>query len=187
MNKFIGGAIMIASLVVFSPVSNAQDFKPYVGGGVGGFLVDTSQIPGGSSQTVFGGYGAIGVDYGDFLGFELRGGATNSSSLTVTGVNMNVGLDYFFSYLGKIQYPVTKDFRVYALLGGTTAKATATITTPGFVFVSTGTTQASDTTTGFSVGVGADFEILNQWRIGGEWVRYYSDVDGFVGTIKYLF
>jgi len=96
-------------------------------------------------------------------------------------VSVDYGIDWFVSYLAKLQYPIVEKVRVYLLAGGTTAEATAA--SLGFG----GPVSASDTNTSFSIGGGADYRVTDQILIGGEWVHYFEDVDGFVGTVKYEF
>jgi len=189
MRKIMGSVIMFTLVLVFSPASQAQEFKPYVGGGLGLFVLDFtgSGVTGISNKDVFGGFGIFGMDYGDFIGGELRVGSAANTSFDVGSVNETLSIDYFFSYLAKLQLPVSDDFRFYTLIGGTSAKSSLKINTPGVVFAATNTTDISDTSTSFTVGAGLDFKIQDQFSIGAEWVRYGSDVDGFAGTVKFHF
>jgi len=179
--------------IAISRPCQAQDFKPYIGAGAGLFVLDftASGVTGINNKDVFGGFGTIGFDYGDFFGAELRFGSASNTSFDVISsgstVNETVGLDYFFSYLVKLQFPAAENLRIYALLGGSSAKATAKINTPGFVFTSTNTTSVSDSSSSLSFGGGFDFKIQDRFSLGVEWVKYASDTEGFSGTVKVWF
>jgi len=191
--------IGMAALIAMSGVAQAQDFKPYAGFGVGAFGVE-EKVPGLSQKsTTFGGYGKFGVDFSDYLGAELRIGATANGSKTYPAgtlaaanptFDLTLTSDYFISYLGKIQLPVAEDFRVFALLGATTAKIKATSAV-------TSTAVNSATKTGFSYGVGGEYFFNDNMSVGGEWVQYLTDVNlspvatarlwGASGTFNFYF
>jgi len=193
MKKFIGVVLFALAMGAVPPSARAQELRPYIGAGAGLFVLDftAAGVTGISNKDVFGGFGTVGFDYGDFFGAELRFGSTSSTSFDVTSaagtVNETVSLDYFFSYLAKLQFPAAENLRIYGLLGGTSGKATAKINTPGFVFAATNTTSVSDTSTSLSFGGGIDFKIKNQFSVGMEWVKYASDTEGFSGTVKVWF
>lgn len=188
MNKCIGGAIMIASFIVFSPASKAQDFKPYIGVGTGLFAVQlkiNDPLVGSASQRnpTVGGFIKAGVDVGKYFGGELRFGLTGNPS-TNWGAGLPVGdglvtlvpstastkINNFFSYFGKIQYPFDKSFKVYALLGGTTAKFSSSLSIGGSNF-------AGDATkTGFSYGGGFEYKVADTVSVGVEWIEYWTNV-----------
>jgi len=188
MNKFIGGAIMIASLVVFSSVSNAQDFKPYLGAGVGVFAVQlklNDPLVGSAEQRnpTVGGFIKAGVDVNQFFGGELRFGLTGNPStdwgpglpvgdgfITTVPSTVSTKITDFFSYFGKVQYPFNDSFKVYALLGGTTAKFDSTLSIAGL-------NLAGDAIkTGFSYGGGFEYKVVDTISVGVEWVEYWTNV-----------
>jgi len=186
MKKLFGTIILTMSVLAFSPSSHAQDFRPYAGIGVGAYFVDLGTAIN-NDQTVFGGFGQFGVDIGEYFGGELRLGTSSTTSFVSGGANVDLTLDHVFSYLAKVQVPVSEELRFYALAGGTTGQATGTITSAGFVWAATGTTKLVIKKTSFSFGGGLDFRIQDQWSIGAEYMRYYSDVSGFTANLKYLF
>lgn len=183
MKKQISLAVAIMALSI-APLSVAHaagvdgldlDLHPYVGGGIGGFGLEYSDTAGSQNNTVFGGYGKIGLDIGYYLGVEVRMGATmtgttaqpaGSFSLT-TAANNGLSNDFFLSYLGKVQVPVTAELTPYALIGGTTAK---------FSDTPTGKASFSQTVTGFSYGFGLNYDVGNQVSINGEWMQYLTNV-----------
>jgi len=178
--------LIITAVAVFLGVQPVQaqnfDVKPYVGAGIGVFGIEakgTNGVVYNQKNTVFGGYGKVGVDIGDYLGAEIRVGATSSGTETqpagTFGVpfafDTQVKMSTFVSYLGKLQYPVTPDLHLHALLGATTAKFEESD------FIST----AGSTKTGFSYGFGADYYIQDVLSVGGEWMQYWTNVGSFTG------
>jgi len=189
MNMFKYLHITLATLCLLAiPLANAQaqdfdgdsdlridsdndfDIRPYAGVGIGAFGLELKDNTGLSmKKTVFGGYGKFGADIGDYLGAELRIGSSSSG----TKGNVKLSDSYFISYLAKFQFPVTVDFKPYAMLGGTTAKFKKTV----------GGVESSKSKTGFSYGFGADYYIQDNLSLGGEWMQYWSNVKlGTLGT-----
>jgi len=185
--------IFILFGLFFVPLASAHaqgfDIRPYVGAGIGAFGLELKNIS--QKNTVFGGFGKLGADIGDYLGAELRVGATSSGTTNHTTFSEKLSADYFVSYLAKFQYPVTSDLKPYALVGGTTAKFKGTNTGTGGVAI------GSATKTGFSYGFGADYYLKNSLSVGGEWVQYWSNISiatgsdaniwGAVATVAYHF
>jgi len=190
MTSFLRVYVMTFILLFSISSAEAQDFdfnpQPYVGGGLGGFNVDA----GVSSDTVFGGFGLLGVNFNEYIGFEGRVGATADGSSTVNRVQTDFGVDWFVSYLAKLQLPVSEELVIYGLLGGTTI---------GTRFQPLGGLEQTNSGTNFSFGVGLEYRIQGQLYVGGEWVQYASDADvnapafpgldvwGASATIRYEF
>lgn len=176
------------SVVAFMGASTAQaeEFRPYAGAGIGAYGMKIA-AGGTGNQTAFGGFGLLGVDYGDYLGFELRLGTSSNASFTAGGLSQEIGLDYVFSYLAKAQFPVNESFRIYGLLGGTTGSATATIKTPGWIYTASGTNTIKNSETSLSIGGGIEFQVQDQLSIGAEYMSYFKDVYGYAATIKFAF
>ena len=124
MKKTITTLAVCLGVLAFSPVTQAQEFKPYAGAGIGAFGLEYKDSTVSQKNTVFGGFGKLGVDVNPYLGAELRVGTTGSGSKSYTGTTTTRKLSdsYFFSYLAKFQFPVDTGFNLYALVGGTTAK-----------------------------------------------------------------
>jgi len=147
---------------------NDFDIRPYAGFGIGAFGLELKDNTGfNMKKTVFGGFGKFGADIGDYLGAEIRIGSTGSAT---TG-NIKLSDSYFISYLAKIQFPVTVDFKPYALIGGTTAK---------FKKTTTGV-ESSKSKSGFSYGFGAEYYLQDSLSLGGEWIQYWTNVN--LGTM----
>ena len=166
--------------------AQAEEFRPYAGVGLGiyGMKVNGAGV---GTKTAFGGFGQLGVDYGDYFGAELRFGASSNASFTASNVKQEIQVSNVFSFLAKIQLPVNERLRIYALVGGSSGEAKAKITTPGFVYVATGTNMIKDSETSASYGGGVEFKAYDQWRVGVEYMKYFQDVYGVVGTVKYSF
>ena len=183
MQKYLSMLLAVLSLAIF-PVAgvyaqdmdgdddvrvdsdNDFDFRPYVGAGLGAFGLEFKNSTGSMKKVAFGGYGKLGADIGDYFGLEVRSGATGSGKKTVNAQDWKAQSTYFVSYLGKLQFPATPDFRLYALLGGTTGK---------FKWTKNGAEQ-SQTKTGFTYGAGAEAFLQNSLSVGAEWVQYWTNV-----------
>ncbi len=170
---------LTAWLVVALP-AQAQDFEPYVGFGLGAFGVELKESPAfNQKNTVFGGYGKLGVDINDYVAAELRIGATGTGTTTYPpatfgkGIPVDIKLQstYFLSYLAKLKLPVNPDLRFYGLLGGTTAKFKTTAAVLGAA------ASISKTKTGFSYGAGVEWRLDDQLTLGAEWAQYWTDVN----------
>jgi opacity protein-like surface antigen len=170
----------ILSWFALPSFANAADIKPYAGIGLGGYTFK-------GIGTSFGGFGQFGADISDYFGAEIRLGASSKKAFTSGTTNEEVKLDHIFSYLAKVQAPINENIHAYVLLGGSTAKATATITTPNVVFLATGTNTISSKSSSFSFGGGLDFQIQDSLSIGAEYMRYYKDVSGFSANLKFIF
>jgi len=118
----------------------------------------------------------VGFDY-DYFGGEIRIGVMQGFNAafpagtlgSATPFNLSLRASPFVSYLGKLQYPVTKAFNVYALLGGTAAKFSTNQSV-------TGVLNSNATKTGFTYGLGAEYKPRPQFAIGLEWIQYWKDV-----------
>ncbi len=184
--------IAIITWLAVTGIAQAQDFKPYAGVGLGAFGLElkNASIAYNQKNTVFGGYLKFGADINDYFGGELRIGTTANGTSTYPRGTITLSGDYFLSYLAKIQYPLTPDFRLYGLLGGTTAKMKVSVVGP--LVVSDSATQ-----TGFSYGVGGEYFFNPNMSLGAEWMQYWTNVGmgagfegkiwGAVGTLNYAF
>ena len=174
MKKHIFAAAAAIAMSVI-PTTNAHaeylDGSRYVGVGLGAYGLELKGTNGATlnqKNTVFGGYLKLGRDFGDYLGAELRIGATGSGKKTYSFGTIKLQSPMILSYLGKVQFPVTPDFRVYGLLGGTTAKVKLTYTTGG--------TSGTATKTGFTYGAGLQYFVQDSVSLGAEWVQYWTNV-----------
>lgn len=166
MKKIITAAML--TMLALPSVASATDIKPYAGVGLGGFGLEYSDNTASINKTAFGGYTNFGAEFGDYFAAELRIGATGSISKAFPGTTSTFKVPTFFSYLGKIQFPATSDLKLYGLIGATTAKLKGT-NTIGF--------NRTETKTGLSYGVGADYTVQDKLSIGAEWVQYWNKVN----------
>lgn len=184
MKKIYGLFWVAVSVAGLSGSAQASDFKPYIGLGTGVFAIDfklSDTLTSSMSQRrqTWGGFVKAGVDAVQYLGAEIRLGATGKASkewgaglpvgygAVTTGTStVNTKINYFFSYLGKLQYPVSDSFKLYALGGGTTAKYTVS-------WSATGSENA--TITGFTYGGGLEYGFAKRYSLGLEWVEYLKD------------
>jgi len=187
--------------------AQAMDFKPYIGAGAGGFVIDAGL----GSETAFGGFAIAGADLHENYGIEFRAGATGNTGNNITfpiGTAQGelgpvvilapepatISVDWFVSYLLKLQYPVAEQFRIYGLVGGTTLRSKI-----AFQGVTKGVVARATKTT-LSYGGGLDYDLGNQWSVGVDGLIYaneatttvpalYTGIDvwGFSATVKYAF
>jgi len=192
MRNHLFAAMAALTLAALPANVQAQDFdvKPYVGAGLGAFGLELKGTNGtvySQKNTVFGGYVKLGADIGDYLGAELRVGATGSGTQSNPAGTMGSTVPFdgkiqatsLVSYLGKVQFPATPDLKLYALLGGTTAKFKFTATS------TVGSGSSSGTKTGFTYGVGAEYSFQDTLSAGIEWVQYWTNVNAYLdGKVK---
>jgi len=194
--------IAMAAMLAMSGVAQAQGFKPYAGVGFGAFgleMKDSNMVLN-QKNTVIGGYAKFGVDFNDYIALEQRIGTTGTGTKTYPagsfgnsiGFDVKISSDYFISYLVKLKLPVSQNFRIYTLVGGTTAKVKADLSVLGLTGNLGGKTK-----TGFTYGVGGEMDLGDHLSIGAEWVQYWTNVKmdnttkaklwGAVGTLAYHF
>lgn len=183
MNRSMKAGLVSLTLLAAPSLASAGGlyFDPYAGAGIGSFQLST----GASTTTNSGGFVLFGAEIHPYLAPEIRVGKASRGS--VTGYS-RVSLDWFASYLLRLQAPVNEDTTLYGLAGATTMR---TALTP------TGGTQRNRTSTTFSFGVGLDYRPMDQLSVAAEWVRYgrgYKsasasglNVTGISGVVKYSF
>ncbi|OIO72542.1 MAG: hypothetical protein AUJ56_01275 [Zetaproteobacteria bacterium CG1_02_49_23] len=162
--------------------ADANDFKPYIGLGAGMFQLKYSENgPTGSlgmTKSTWGTFLNAGVQYKQYIGAELRTGLTGSGTATfpvntignAAPIDLKIGVNSYISYLLKPQYPVTDQFKVYGIFGGTAAK---------FETTSTIGVQLKNSTwkTGVTYGLGLEYQFRLKGSVAVEWVEYWSDID----------
>jgi len=173
---YLAAAFLVASIVPLTAAqANEWDMRPYMGVGLGAFGVEYKDSRVSQTDTGFGGFIKGGADFGDYFGLEMRvGTASNGSKSYAAGTlgasagTLKGSTDYFVSYLGKVQMPVSNELRPYALLGGTTAVFKTANSVSGW--------SEKVAKSGISYGVGLDYNLGNQLSANVEWVQYWSDV-----------
>lgn len=152
--KYITKPIFVLTALFLLPVqtlANDLDIRPYVSGGLGAYVLG----PGSGSDTVFGGYGAVGADVMPNLALEIRMGATANGS----NAGSTFGTDWFVSYLAKPQLQIAHEVNIYGLIGASTIRSWRT---------PTGGTKLSATKTSFSFGGGIEYMLNDDFSIGIE-------------------
>jgi len=114
----------------------------------------------------------LGYDFNEYFGAEVRLGGTGEDKQPLGATTVEMGAGFLSAFI-KPQYPISRDFRVYGLVGATNATFTREqITTTGVILL-----DSEISKTGFSYGVGAEYDLGDRWSLGGEWVQYWSDVE----------
>lgn len=161
-------AVMLMALpgrAVAADMGGLGDFgiNPYIGVGLGVYDLKFSGAGFNQGNNVFGGMFRVGADFNDYLGVELRVGGTDVGA---TG-NTRQKASYLFSYLAKIQFPVTQELRIYGLAGATTGRTH---------FTQAGIDYAGKVATGASFGGGIDYSVDDFMDVGVEYMRYWNGV-----------
>jgi opacity protein-like surface antigen len=122
-------------------------------------------------------FGSIMVDAGykfnQYVAVEGRywsGINSNNDLAWRSGLPADITVDAWGIYL-KPMYPVSSAFNIYGLVGYGSADATYDLPNAGSI--------TSDSTDGFSWGIGADYAITNNWSV---FVDYTSVIDGESGN-----
>ena len=99
-----------------------------------------------------------GTELNSYLAVEAQAGfATASDTYAAKGITFDIQVDSFYSLFLRPQLSINNAVSVYALLGGT------------YIDVSSGFTHTA------SYGVGIDFNVKNDIRIGADFVQYMDD------------
>ncbi|MBF0282729.1 MAG: porin family protein [Zetaproteobacteria bacterium] len=191
--KMIRAGLILSAVVGVTVSAQAAEIKPYVGMGVGAFTI-TSKASGpgyGYSQknTVMGTFAKAGVDFNDYVGFEVRAGISNNASKdwpASTNANYPNGftwsnkVQFFSSYLFKVQERIDH-WGVYVLGGATQAKYQGRVAA---------TVNPSTSTVGkiaYTIGIGTDYDITDHFRVEAEYISYQlnqSTQDFTTGSTK---
>ncbi|TLS67311.1 porin family protein [Mariprofundus erugo] len=172
----------IALMLFTTATVEAQEVRVYAGLGAGAYSVKYSEEgPSGAlsvkKSALPSGIIKVGFDY-SYWGAELRAGAMPGASAqfpvgtkgSARPFGVSVQASPFVSYLAKMQYPVSKSFNIYALLGGTAATYSVNPTGTGVTF------NSKVTKTGFTYGFGAAYRPRPLFAVEMEWIQYWSDV-----------
>jgi opacity protein-like surface antigen len=144
---------------------------PYVGLGLGVYDLEYHQGNFTQSNNVFGGFAKLGVDFNNYLGAQLRVGLTEPGKTTYPTRSVSLRASYLFSYLVKLQLPITQDFSIYGLGGGTTGRVIVTDTSGAIVPGS-----YSKVATGASWGGGIDYRVDDIMHVGIEYMSYWNAI-----------
>jgi opacity protein-like surface antigen len=168
MNKTIKMAAATCMMFAFSGAAQASD--PYVGAGFASFNVGTGQ----TKKSVGGGYIQIGDDFSDYLGAELRIGASGKTGEELT-LQPRTGIDYFAAAFLKPQYHFNDNWMVYGLIGAATLKAS---------YSQGAFPKQTKTRTGYAYGAGLQYRFAENYAIGAEFSHMLSKPKSTAATIN---
>ena len=203
MKNFLLAAAMLFSLSSFT---YADEIKPYIGIGLGGFSLELAASGVNQKNAVLGGFLKLGAQFNEYLSAEMRYGRTGSGTASYpagTPITTSLGTipsplpfdftmqaSYLVSLLVKPHMMVAQNFRLYALLGGTAVRVKGTFSVPGVP-------STSGLSSGYSYGGGAEYKMSEHIDMGVEWVQYWNNVktgatssaniSGISGFISYAF
>ena len=118
------------------------------------------------------------------LGF----GVGDDSQNVGPGEDIKVEIDYMLGLYAVGHIPLSNQFQLYGLVGYTKGELTATNSLTG--------ESSSDDDSDLSYGVGAEFDMTNNWSLGLEYTAYFDgasfedvkyDVNGFAVFVNYIF
>ncbi|WP_458526884.1 porin family protein [Onishia taeanensis] len=104
-----------------------------------------------------------GMQFNDYVAIE--GHLASGGSDEIAGVDID--LDYLVGIFAKGFLPVSREFRLYALLGA------SEVAFDNVRF------DGDDSESGFSGGIGAEFDISRNLSFGADYIRYL-DEDSFI-------
>jgi len=160
--------VMAALLLLGANTSLAAD--PYVGASLGAFNVGT----GVGKKMVTGGFIKLGDNFSEYLGGEVRIGASGSTGEELPP-QASSKIDWFAAAFVKPHYAFNDEWTGYALLGIATVKASHT--EPGFV-------KQTKTRTGYAYGVGVEYKFADQIGLNGEWSHMLSKPKATAASIQ---
>ncbi|MDQ6996840.1 MAG: porin family protein [Mariprofundus sp.] len=158
MNRTIKMALATCMMFAFAGAAQASD--PYVGAGFGAFNLGT----GVTKKAVGGGYLQIGDDFSDYLGAELRIGASGKTGEELT-LQPRTGIDYFAAAFLKPQYHFDDNWMAYGLIGVATLKAS---------YSKGAFPKQKKTRTGYAYGAGLQYRFAENYAIGLEYSHMLS-------------
>jgi opacity protein-like surface antigen len=152
--------VALASSLMFIFSLPAQAFEPYVGAGFGVYSLGNGVTKG----TVTGGYVQLGHDFSEFFGAEVRIGASGNTGEELTP-QPRMGIDYFAAAYLKPRYEFSDQFMAYALLGVATMRAS---------YSEAALPKQRKTRTGYAYGLGLQYQLNDDYSVGGEFSHMLS-------------
>jgi len=184
MKKIILGISSALALMLSAMPANAGSdgfgFDPYIGLGIGTVQIKQSGILNGPPAfrpfpNGYEGYSYIsmGVRLHKYFDAELRYGRTWQDTNAASNLNQIATADYIFSALAKPKLYMTRNSLIYGLVGWSKMKyAGHGVGTANF-----NTAVGTNVVSGFSFGGGVEYITDNHFTVGGEYIRYLSNVD----------
>jgi len=160
-------------------VANAGNFTPYIGVGGGLFSTKYAEVgPLGGlimKDSTWGTFVKAGADIFDYTGIEIRSGITGKITKnfpagtlgSIPPLAVSAQLTNFVSYFAKLQYPLTRQVKIYGLVGATSGRIS--------VQRNQGVGGAITTwKTDLSYGSGIEYKFRVRGSIGLEWMKYWT-------------
>ncbi|ATX79423.1 Opacity protein [Mariprofundus aestuarium] len=153
----------LAAITSMASVAHASD--PYVGVGVGSFILNDGIS---KKASTIGTYLQVGDNFSEFLGGEIRIGTSGSTKEELAIIAGNK-IDYFAAAFLKPQIKIAEDFTGYALIGVGTIRATHS-PVAGL--------SSSKIRSGLGYGLGFSYSAMDNLGISGEWSHLNSKPKG---------
>ena len=154
----------LVAIFAFTVTQTACAYDSAINIGVGAYALDyQDQMQGAKETTIGWRLGYVGR-FNENLGFDVRAGGAQETSLT--GVTVEPGL--FLSVLFRPSIPVSQAVDLYGLIGFTSLAVARTPANQSEEIIAR---------VGSSFGVGANFRINEHMSTGIEWVSYQHNVD----------
>jgi len=168
MKNTLKVALATSLMVAFSCSAQASD--SYVGLGLGAFNIGN----GVTKKATTGGYLQLGNTFMENLGAEVRIGATGTTGEELT-LQPRMKIKSFVAAYLKPQYQINDQFTAYGLLG--------------IAQISGSNTEAAlpkpnKSRTGFSYGLGMQYNISNEYSVGGELAQMLSKPKTTAAAVK---
>jgi opacity protein-like surface antigen len=161
MKKVLASTAM-AGLISAAFATSASAAQPYVGVGVGAFVIDTGL----NRQDTFGGYLQLGDDFSQYVGGEIRVGASGKTKEEIVVTPLPASkVDWFAAAFLKPKYEFADNWMGYGLIGIATMRAS---------YYPVGAVKQSKTRTGLGYGLGLQYRVSDQYSLGGEWSHLLS-------------
>lgn len=170
---------LLASLLALGAAANAQGFY----GDVNYAFISSEE----SSEDVDLGAitGHAGYAFNDYFALEGEAGfGVADESVNISGVNVDVGLNYLVGIYGVGNLPVTDKLNLFARAGLVQAELEAEASAGGVTF------SDSDSEDGYALGVGTTFDFTENVYARADYTRYEFDdtgVDSVMLGVGYKF
>lgn len=158
MKKVVTAVAALSMVFGCSQIAQASD--PYMGVGMVAFNLGT----GVSKKAVFGAYVQLGDDFSEYLGAEVRVGASGKTGEELS-LQPKTGIDYFAAAYLKPKYDFSEQWMAYGLLGVATLRGS----------YSQGVLPTQKKTrSGYAYGLGMQYRLAESYAIGAEYSHMLS-------------
>ncbi len=155
--------LVIAAVIgIAAGTQTAYANDPYIGIGGGVFNLGD----GVSKKKVGGGFLQVGDDFSEYLGAEIRIGATGRTGEELT-LQARKKIDYYLAAYLKPRYQFNDQWTAYALLGIATLRGS-------YVAAKAGAPTLKKTRTGYAYGLGVSWRMAEHYGISAEFSHMLS-------------